>query len=63
MCKDFAQLEAALESVFDAGTRDAHAYEWKRRMFFDHRDDHNAWRVVERVMGLYGSGAAAGAKA
>jgi CDP-glycerol glycerophosphotransferase (TagB/SpsB family) len=53
VCRDFGQLRAALEAVFDADGQEAHGYEWKRRMFFDHLDDHNAWRVVERVMGLY----------
>jgi CDP-glycerol glycerophosphotransferase (TagB/SpsB family) len=61
VCRDFAQLAGALEHAF--GQPDALAqaeYEWKRRLFFDYRDDDNAWRVVQKVKGLYAGHAVAG---
>ncbi len=61
VCRDFAQLAGALEHAF--GQPDALAqaeYEWKRRLFFDYHDDDNAWRVVQKVKGLYAGHGVAG---
>ncbi len=54
VCRDFDQLRSALDKAFD--TPDAlerERYTWKRNLFLDHVDDANAWRVVQRVKGLY----------
>lgn len=54
VCRDFAQFMEALERLFPAsGPSDDSSYAWKRRLFFDHLDDGNAWRVVKRVKQLY----------
>jgi CDP-glycerol glycerophosphotransferase (TagB/SpsB family) len=54
VCRDFTQLRGALEKVFIAlGHSRGDSYAWKRRLFFDHLDDANAWRVVKRVKQLY----------
>lgn len=54
VCGDFGELSRALETAFDmpgdlARMRD----EQIRQLFFDHRDDANAWRVVQKVKDLY----------
>jgi CDP-glycerol glycerophosphotransferase (TagB/SpsB family) len=55
ICRDFRQLQAALETSFDPpGPLERERYAWKRRLLLDHADDANAWRVVQRVKGLYG---------
>jgi CDP-glycerol glycerophosphotransferase (TagB/SpsB family) len=54
VCRDFDALARALEQVqIDVGTRPDVTYQWKRRLFFDHQDDQNAWRLVDRVKRLY----------
>lgn len=58
VCKDFAALMEALQSALDETSEgDAGSmYIWKRRLFFDHMDDRNARRVVEKVKSLYQPG-------
>lgn len=54
VCRDFTQLMSGLAQVFKAPEPMAKAsYAWKRKVFFDHLDDGNAWRVVKRVKQLY----------
>jgi CDP-glycerol glycerophosphotransferase (TagB/SpsB family) len=54
VCRDFGQLQAALEKGFEPpDALDRERYAWKRRLFLDHLDDANAWRVVQRVKQLY----------
>ncbi len=54
VCRDFARLMAGLEQVFEpAGLLDESSYRWKRKVFFDHLDDGNAWRVARKVKQLY----------
>ncbi|QOW24167.1 CDP-glycerol glycerophosphotransferase family protein [Lysobacter sp. H23M47] len=54
VCHNFPQFMDALGNVFKARTPMQEAgYAWKRRLFFDHLDDGNAWRVVKRVKNLY----------
>ena len=65
VCRDFGQLQAALESGFEStGVLDRERYAWKRRLFLDHLDDANAWRVVQKVKQLYrgAEGVSAGRK-
>lgn len=53
VCRSFAELAVALDALFETRTPlEAAALAWKRRMFFDHLDDRNAARVVERVKQL-----------
>ncbi|MFT4257001.1 MAG: CDP-glycerol glycerophosphotransferase family protein [Pseudoxanthomonas sp.] len=53
VCRDFVQLQAGLEALFDPPTPAQQAeLAWKRHMFFAHMDDGNARRVVERVKRL-----------
>ncbi|NLF76220.1 MAG: hypothetical protein GX573_11020, partial [Chloroflexi bacterium] len=53
VCRNFEQLVAALEALFrPLDAMRAAELEWKRRLFFDHLDDRNAARVVERVKQL-----------
>ena len=55
ICRDFGQLQAALEADFGPpAPLERERYAWKRRLLLDHADDANAWRVVQRVKGLYG---------
>jgi CDP-glycerol glycerophosphotransferase (TagB/SpsB family) len=55
VCRDFHELQAALEAALDPpGPVEHERYAWKRRLLLDHADDANAWRVVQRVKGLYG---------
>jgi CDP-glycerol glycerophosphotransferase (TagB/SpsB family) len=54
VCRDFAQLESALEGADMHGAKGPNrTYEWKRKLFFDHPDDRNSRRLVERVRRLY----------
>ena len=54
VCRDFDQLSAALDHVFDERTpAELEEYAWRRHRFFDHLDDQNSRRVVHRVKGLY----------
>ena len=54
VCHTFAELEAALESVFEApGPRQAAAYERAVDLAFAHTDDLSAWRLVERIRRQY----------
>ncbi|MGV8931101.1 MAG: CDP-glycerol glycerophosphotransferase family protein [Luteimonas sp.] len=54
VCRDFGQLTEALETVFDVpDAQQLGNYQRKRRLFFDHCDHSNAWRVVKRVKQLY----------
>lgn len=55
ICMDFSQLLDAMTRAFEAGCEGlpAPAYAWKRKRFFDHLDDGNAWRVAKRVKQLY----------
>ena len=53
VCKNFAQLQGALETLFDAPSPVAAAsMEWKRKLFFDHVDDRSSARVMARVKQL-----------
>lgn len=55
VCRTFDELADALErSLAEPSAEEREAYEWKRRIFFDHLDDGAARRVVERVKALYG---------
>ncbi len=57
VCRDFPQFADALDQIFDPPTpAQLEDYAWKRTRFFDHLDDDNAARVVERVKKLYVSG-------
>jgi len=54
VCRDFSQLMAGLRRAFTpAEALDESSYAWKRKLFFDHLDDGNAWRVVRKVKQLY----------
>ncbi|QDH71039.1 CDP-glycerol glycerophosphotransferase family protein [Marilutibacter alkalisoli] len=54
VCRDFPQLMTALERVFTPRDElEMESYGWKRKLFFDHIDDGNAWRVAKRVRQLY----------
>jgi CDP-glycerol glycerophosphotransferase (TagB/SpsB family) len=50
ICKTFDELKQALLGLSDGATDPV--YEFKRRLFFDHLDDDNAARVVERLRNL-----------
>jgi CDP-glycerol glycerophosphotransferase (TagB/SpsB family) len=53
VCRTFAELQAGLEGAFTAPAAAAQAaLDLKRRIFFDHVDDHNAARLVARVKRL-----------
>lgn len=53
VCRDFEQLAAALEALFESRSSEQQVdYEWCRSIFFDHVDDQNAARVVARVKAL-----------
>jgi len=53
VCRTFDELAAALDGVFAPRTPEQDAeYAWKRRIFFEHLDDGNARRVVNRVREL-----------
>jgi CDP-glycerol glycerophosphotransferase (TagB/SpsB family) len=55
ICRDFEAFSEALEHLFETpDERATQMYDWKRQLFFDHVDDQNAWRVVQRVKQLYG---------
>jgi CDP-glycerol glycerophosphotransferase (TagB/SpsB family) len=55
ICRNFGELRLALEHAFDAPTPiERERYAWKRSLLLDHDDDANAWRVVQKVKGLYG---------
>ena len=44
----------ALDDVFrERAAPEVDDYAWKRSLFFDHLDDQNARRVVNRVKALY----------
>lgn len=50
VCRDFDALAVALEQIFETPSAAASAdYARRRSLFFDHIDDRNAARVVERV--------------
>jgi CDP-glycerol glycerophosphotransferase (TagB/SpsB family) len=55
VCRDFAELAAALERTFgdEVDARERRSYEWKRKLFFDHEDDENSWRLVCKVKQQY----------
>jgi CDP-glycerol glycerophosphotransferase (TagB/SpsB family) len=54
VCRDFDQFSQALDGLFEPlDGRARRRYDQRRRLFFDHLDDHNAWRVVQRVKALY----------
>jgi CDP-glycerol glycerophosphotransferase (TagB/SpsB family) len=53
VCKNFHELQAALEVVFDEPTAlELASRQWKRKLFFDHVDDRNSARVMARVTQL-----------
>jgi CDP-glycerol glycerophosphotransferase (TagB/SpsB family) len=53
VCKNFTELQAALEGVFSEPTPVARASrEWKRKLFFDYVDDRSSARVMARVKHL-----------
>jgi len=55
VCRDFGQLQIALQTGFDPpGPLERERYAWKRQLLLDYADDANAWRVAQRVKGLYG---------
>jgi len=50
VCRDFASFSTALDHLFDPpDSEHREEYDWKRSLFFDHLDDQNAWRLVQRV--------------
>jgi CDP-glycerol glycerophosphotransferase (TagB/SpsB family) len=54
VCRTFGELTATLDHLFDGmNTLDRRRYTQRRRLFFDHVDDANAWRLVKCVRGLY----------
>ncbi|PJK14915.1 hypothetical protein CO613_03555 [Lysobacteraceae bacterium NML07-0707] len=55
VCYDFASLKAALLELFkeDSG-ESALQLEWKKRLFFDYKDDLSSARVVRRVKDTFG---------
>ena len=54
VCRSFEDLADALEDVFrEPRAEELEAYDWKRRIFFDHLDDGASARLVRRVKGLY----------
>lgn len=54
VCRDFEQLSAALDRLFEPrGTEAMGEYDLRRKLFFRHLDDHNSWRVVKKVRELY----------
>ena len=54
VCRDFTGLTTALDDLFrERSAAEREDYDWRRRIFFDHTDDHSARRVVERVKALY----------
>jgi CDP-glycerol glycerophosphotransferase (TagB/SpsB family) len=54
VCKTFDELANSLEGVFDKSVElDEEMYALKRRVFFDHVDANNSWRVVKKVKTLY----------
>jgi CDP-glycerol glycerophosphotransferase (TagB/SpsB family) len=53
VCQTFAAFQTALESIFEpVGEVQQAVLAYKRALFFDHVDDHNAERVVARVKRL-----------
>ena len=50
ICRNFTDLQTALGEVFDREPDEA--YEFRRRLFFDHVDDHNSARVAEKIRDL-----------
>jgi CDP-glycerol glycerophosphotransferase (TagB/SpsB family) len=53
VCRTVDDLVTALDGVFAPRTPEQDAeYDWKRRIFFEHLDDGNARRVVDRVRTL-----------
>jgi CDP-glycerol glycerophosphotransferase (TagB/SpsB family) len=50
VCQTFDDLKLALDTVL-TGEPDP-AYDFKRRLFFDHVDDHSSARVVEKIRDL-----------
>jgi CDP-glycerol glycerophosphotransferase (TagB/SpsB family) len=53
VCRDFSQLCAALDRVFEPRSDvDEAARDWKRKLFFDHIDDRNSARLVALVSQL-----------
>src|SRR5699024_1982364 len=64
VCRNFGELKAALEGVFQApASHERERYAWKRRLLLDHADDANGWRVVQKVKGLYRQAESVGAVA
>jgi CDP-glycerol glycerophosphotransferase (TagB/SpsB family) len=53
VCRNFAELAAALERTFENEIHEQDDFLLRRRIFFDHIDDMNAWRVVSNVKALY----------
>ncbi len=53
VCRTFNELATALEDAVTMPLAVDEDYTWKRRFFFDHIDDTNAWRVVRAVRDLY----------
>lgn len=53
VCRDFRELTDALDAAL-AGpdTVEALRYAWSRDLFFEHQDDHNAWRAVQRLRAM-----------
>jgi CDP-glycerol glycerophosphotransferase (TagB/SpsB family) len=57
VCRTFGELTTALEGLFEApDALQQRRYVQRRRLFFDHIDDANAWRLVKCVKGLYAMG-------
>ena len=52
VCREFAQLAQALEGCL-GDVQEGAARAWRSRLFFDHNDHANAWRVARRVRELY----------
>jgi CDP-glycerol glycerophosphotransferase (TagB/SpsB family) len=57
VCRDFHSFSTALDHLFDPlDERGLRSYRRRRGLFFDHLDDQNAWRLVQRVKALYSEG-------
>ena len=55
VCRDFDQLAAALDRMFEPRSdAEQQSYAWRRGLFFDHLDDGASARVVERVRAMSG---------
>ena len=54
VCRTFDAMRSALDTIFDEPGEIQHSeYAFKRRLFFEHLDDRNAGRLVQKVLSTY----------